>query len=119
MKIRAVARILIIEPDEEVRGLISWVVRRLELEPLEYDRFGDVPDVAAVLVEPAAAGAIEAARAVREATGAGVVCVSIQPPDAETAVLEPVAHLLKPFPLLELERALLSALASGTPVAAA
>ncbi len=114
-----VARILIIEPNDEVRGLISWVVRRLELEPLEYDRFAEVPDVAAILVEPAAAGAVEAARTVREATGAGVICVSIQLPDADSATLEPAAYLLKPFPLLELERALLTALASDTPVAAA
>lgn len=114
-----VARILIIEPNEEVRGLLSWVVRRLELVPVEYDRSSEVSDVAAILVEPAAQGAAEVARTVREATGAGVVCVSIYPPDAETAALEPVAHLLKPFPLLELERALLTAIASGTSIATA
>lgn len=114
-----VARILIIEPNEEVRGLLSWVVRRLELVPVEYDRSSEVSDVAAVLVEPAAPGAAAVVRTVREATGAGVICVSIHPPDAETAALEPVAHLLKPFPLLELERALLTAIAGGTSVAAA
>lgn len=112
-------RVLIIEPNAEVRGLLGWVVRRLELEAVEYDPSVDAGAVAAIVVEPAAHGTAEAARKAREATGAGVVCVSIEGPSEASAALEPVAHLIKPFPLLELERAVLTALSSGTSVAAA
>jgi len=75
--------------------------------------------VDAVIVEPAAAADLALARRAQVASGAAVVCVSIYPTGDEALALEPVAYLMKPFSLLDLERALLSALERGRAATAA
>jgi CheY-like chemotaxis protein len=106
-----VANILIIEPHPEVCDLLLRIVRRLGHEPVVHEPAKQAVQVDVVLVEPAAEGGLEAAHAVKAGSGAAVVCVSIYPPSQDALSLEPVAYLLKPFSLLELERALLAALA--------
>jgi len=114
-------KILIIEPHPEVRDLLVRIVARLGLEPVTYRGAGahDLAEIGVVLVEPAALNGIEVARLARQKAGAATVCVSIYPPSDETRALDPVAYLVKPFSLVELERALLAALDSRLPVAAA
>ena len=106
------ARILILEPAPEIRLLFERVVARLGHDPVfEAPACGDVD---AVVLEPAATECVYAALAVREARPSlPFVCVSTLPASRETAVLDPHAYLLKPFPLADLERAVLSALQVG------
>jgi CheY-like chemotaxis protein len=104
------AKILIVEPHPEVRDLLVRVVSRLGLEAVVYDDPVDLATIDVVLVEPEHWGATEIARAAERASGARIVCVSIAPPSEESLDLAPFAHVLKPFSLAELERAVLSAL---------
>ncbi len=112
-----VAKIVVSEPQEEVRELLLRVVARLGHEGLAYGSEHDLDGAGALLLEPAAAEAAEAASVAR-ACGVPVVCVSIYPPSDETRALEPVAFLHKPFAIVDLERAIVEALAHATPLAA-
>jgi DNA-binding response OmpR family regulator len=108
-----VARILIVEPHPDVRELFARVLARLGHETVRLeDLGGDDAAVAAAVLEPAFPGALELARSLR-ARGVPVVCASIEPCTSEVRALEPVAHLLKPFALRELEAAVDAALAAG------
>jgi hypothetical protein len=104
-----VARVLICEPHPEVRELLGRIVVRLGHEPLHDD--AELSPVDAIVLEPAHAPSVERAaafRAVDEATP--VVCASIDPPHAGSRRLAPIAYLVKPFALPDLEQALCSAL---------
>jgi CheY-like chemotaxis protein len=106
-----VARVLVIEPHSEVRELLLRIVRRLGHEAVVDDGSAS-PDwigIDVVLVEPAAEGALDVAANVGRASGATVVCVSIYPPSEQALALRPIAYLQKPFSLVELERALVTA----------
>ena len=114
------AEILILEPHPEVRDLLLRIVRRLGHEPIVMpDATVDLPVADVVLLEPADGNALSVARAVREAHGSAVVCVSIYPPSEGALSLEPVSYLLKPFSLVELEDALVTALERVRPATAA
>jgi hypothetical protein len=109
---RLVGKIVICEPDPEVRELLGLVVARLGREAT--CELNGTRDVEALLVEPADPTSVERALAVRAACpDVPVVCLSVEPPTAGSRRLEPVAHLLKPFALPELERALHAALLRG------
>jgi hypothetical protein len=104
-----VARILIVEPHAEVRELLERVVGRLGHEAVPAQAGGlDLSSVDACVLEPAASAGDEAAHALAQA-GIPTVCVSIWPPSAGLHELDPVAYLLKPFALDDLERALVDA----------
>jgi CheY-like chemotaxis protein len=99
-----VGRIVICEPDPEVRALLGHVVARLGREP---SAGGDGADV----VEPADPLSLAHAIAlVKASPGLPVVCASIEAPNGKTGSLNPSAYLVKPFALPELERALRDAL---------
>ena len=112
------ARIVVIEPHVEVRDLLLRVAGRLGHEAVAYETEADLASADVVLVEPAAPGSLEAAQAARE-LGAPIVCISIFPASDETRALDPVAHLHKPFALVDLEHALVGALARRKPLTAA
>jgi DNA-binding response OmpR family regulator len=115
-----VATILIHEPHPEVRDLLERIVHRLGHDA-QIDRAAVDPDAVhadVLLLEPAGRAALERAQALAEATGAPLVCVSIYPPSDEVLALRPAAYLMKPFSLIELERALLAALERVEPAAA-
>jgi DNA-binding response OmpR family regulator len=64
-----------------------------------------------MILEPASAdGLAAAARLRRRLEGLPIICASIEPPTVVTKALEPVAYLMKPFRLGELESAISSAL---------
>ena len=107
------ANVLIIEPHPEVRELLVRIVHRLGHVVLVDDGrpVTDWEQVDAVLVEPAPEGSLEAIAPLVRERGASLVCVSIYPPSAEVTALAPVAYLQKPFSLVDLERALVAALA--------
>jgi len=105
------AAILISEPHPDLRVLIEAVVRRTGNEPVGQGELtvGDAP--AAMILEPASAdGLAAAARLRRRLEDLPIICASIYPPSDESCALDPVAHLIKPFRLRELEAAIVSAL---------
>ena len=104
------ALILFLDPQREVRELFSHVATRLGHEAVE--TVGEQkPDV--VVLEPSSGQEVQRARSLLERFPAlAIVCASIHTPSRETREqLDPVVHLIKPFPLVELERALEAALA--------
>jgi hypothetical protein len=68
-------------------------------------------EVAAIVLEPAHTPSVETAQAFRAVAGdVPIVCASIDLPNGGTSRLRPVAFLLKPFALPDLEAALQTAL---------
>jgi hypothetical protein len=103
------ARVLICEPHPEVRELLCRVVIRLGHDPVLED--AELAPVDAILLEPAHLPSVERAQAFRAVNGeTPLVCTSIELPDAGSRRLEPVAFLVKPFALPDLEAALRRAL---------
>ena len=106
-----VARILIIEPHPEVRDLLERVVRRLGNKAIRELGALGVAAVDVCVIEPAAPGAEELMQQLADA-GVPIVCVSIYAPTPALRALQPVAYLLKPFTLGDLERAVITATAA-------
>jgi DNA-binding response OmpR family regulator len=105
------ARILIHEPHPDVRVLLAAVVRRAGHDPVGHGELtnGDAPEL--MILEPASAdGLAAAARLRRRLEDLPIICASIEPPSVATKALEPVAYLVKPFRLGELEAAIARAL---------
>lgn len=103
-------RILILEPQPEIRQLVGRVAGRLGHQPLT-----EIPTslhgVDAVVLEPESLRGLAVAQELRDRSpGLPIICASIAPPSAKTRELGPLAYLLKPFTLQELEHALSSAL---------
>jgi DNA-binding response OmpR family regulator len=101
------ARILIVDPSPEISELIAHVVQRLGHEPVRIRRPEREADVSVdlALVEPAFPETLAVARRLRDAhPGLPIVCLSIQAKsEADVTPLAPVAYLMKPFGLRELE----------------
>jgi CheY-like chemotaxis protein len=107
------ARILISEPHPDVRVLLEAVVRRAGHEPVGQGELSidEAPEL--MILEPASADGLAAATGLRRRLeDLPIICTSIEPPNAATKALAPVAHLIKPFRLGELESAIKSALAA-------
>ena len=105
------ARILIHEPHPDVRVLLAAVVRRAGHDPVGHGELtsDDAPQL--MILEPASADGLAAAARLRSRLeDVPIICASIEPPNAATKALDPVAYLLKPFRLGELEAAIASAL---------
>ena len=103
-------RILICEPQSEVRALLAYV-ERLGHEPVfpADPKGNDLPSADIILLEPADPDARATAEALLWGSGGiPVVCTSIYP-DFGQAGSRPLAYLVKPFGLAELERALTAA----------
>jgi hypothetical protein len=105
------AKILISEPHEDVRGLLAAMAVRLGYEPVSVRGVETVPADARVLVfEPAEPESLEHARALRrDRPGLVLVCVSIRPPEPDWLALDPIAYVIKPFTLDSLRIALAAA----------
>jgi deoxyribose-phosphate aldolase len=106
--------VLICEPHPEVRELLKRIVTRLGHEPVLDD--AALGDVEAIVVEPAHTPSVERAQAFRAVAGdVPVICASIDFPNGGTKRLQPVAHLVKPFALPDIEAALTQAFAQPGP----
>jgi CheY-like chemotaxis protein len=106
--------VLICEPHPEVRDLLQRIVTRLGHEPVLDD--AALGQVEAIVVEPAHTPSVERAQAFRAVAGdVPVICASIDFPNGGTKRLQPVAHLVKPFALPDIEAALTQALARPGP----
>jgi DNA-binding response OmpR family regulator len=107
-----VAQILVSEPHPDLRVLIEAVVRRTGHEPIVQGELAGEDTPAAMILEPASADGLAAAAGLRRRLhDVPIICASIFPPSDESSALGPVAHLIKPFRLRELEAAIVSALA--------
>lgn len=107
------ARILISEPHPDLRILIEAVVRRTGNEPVGQGELTSDDAPAVMILEPASADGLAAAARLRcRLEDLPIICASIFPPSDESCALLPVAHLIKPFRLRELEAAIVSALAA-------
>jgi hypothetical protein len=113
---RRVGRVLIEQPNEDIRDLLAEHCRRLGLEPLIAGANGNghLPDVDLIVAEPASAEAQRLLAAHRERRSpTPIVFVSIYPP---TGVLSSpaVAYLVMPCSRERFERAVASALAASS-----
>jgi CheY-like chemotaxis protein len=111
-----VRRVLIVEPDEDVRELLVERCRRLGLEPVVQglDDRGRLPEVDLIVAEPASQQAQELLEAHRaQQSGTPIVFVSIYPPASGVLKSRAVAYLVLPCSSEEFERALSKALARG------
>jgi CheY-like chemotaxis protein len=105
------ARILISEPHPDLRVLLEAIVRRTGHEPVGQGELAsdDTPEL--MILEPASAESLAAANRLRSRLeDLPIICTSVLPPSEVTQALGPVAHLLKPFRLFELEAAISAAL---------
>jgi DNA-binding NtrC family response regulator len=106
------ARVLIGEPFPEVRQLLERAVDLLGHEPVAHQPgAAAMPrDVDVLVLEPALEGGLELARALRAGNpDLPVICTCSEAPATEFSELSPIAYLVKPFALADLERALLDA----------
>ena len=102
------SRIRIVEPHRDIRELLSIVVLRLGHEPIVHEGPDDgIADVEAAVVDTDGAGLLVAQRL--RARRVPSVFTSIFPAERDALDLEPVAYLLKPFPLYALEHAVAAA----------
>jgi CheY-like chemotaxis protein len=109
------ARILIAEPDKEVRELFGHALARLGHEAVRPDD-PSVEEVDAALVEPASLPALALARRLRMLRPElAIIVVSIHSRNPASHALKPVAHLVKPPKRQALEDALKWALNERTP----
>lgn len=106
------ARILISEPHPDLRALLEAIVRRTGNDPVGQGELTEDDAPAVMILEPASADGLAAAAGLRRRLeNLPIICTSVAPPDAETRELHPVAYLLKPFRVGDLEAAIASALA--------
>lgn len=107
------ARILISEPHPDLRALLEAIVRRTGHEPVGQGELTNDDAPAVMILEPASADSLAvAARLRRRLEHLPIICTSVFPPNADTRELRPIAYLVKPFRLGELEAAIVSALAA-------
>jgi DNA-binding response OmpR family regulator len=107
------ARILISEPHPDLRILLEAIVRRAGHEPVGHGELAGDEAPAVMILEPASAADLAAAaRLRRRLEDLPIICTSILPPSDRTRALGPVAYLVKPFRVGDLESALVSALAA-------
>jgi CheY-like chemotaxis protein len=105
-----VGRVLILEPQSEIRQLVGRVAGRLGHEALT-EPPAPLHGIDAIVLEPESLRGLTVAQELRERSPElPIICASIAAPSAKTRALGPVAYLLKPFTLQDLERALSSAL---------
>ena len=102
------SRILLVEPHPDIRSLLEIVIVRLGHQPVAYEGTeAGIPDVDAAVVDLDGPGLVVAQRL--RARHVPAVFTSIFPPEPELLGLDPVAYLVKPFPLYALEHALTAA----------
>lgn len=107
------ARILVAEPDPDVLGLVERALAGWGHEVVRFRPGAELPAVDVMIFEPAMGARVLALAGVLASGTPPVplVVASIYPPEAAVSELRPVARLLKPFSLGELEAAVAKAVA--------
>lgn len=101
------ARILVAEPDPDVLALLERALAGRGHEVVRFRPGSALPDVDAMIFEPAMGARVLALAGVLASADPPVplIVASIHPPGGDVHELRPVARLLKPFSLAELEAA--------------
>jgi DNA-binding response OmpR family regulator len=108
-----VARILVFEPQRDIRALIEIVVARLGYESAVSEVPGDgSDDLDAAVIDVDGVDGLALGWRLR-AVGVPVVLTSIYPASTEMSNLSPAAYLIKPFSLHSLAEALSDAVGSA------
>lgn len=113
-------RVLILEPYPEVRQLLEHIVAGLGFDPVLLDGAAPetIADIDVLLLEPGFPGGVELATKFLAANPRlRILVVSIFPPTPEVTALSPVAYVVKPFALAELQRHIREAVALAAVVA--
>jgi CheY-like chemotaxis protein len=98
-------------PPDDVKRLIEHALGRLGHTSVGA---GEETRANLLVLEPASAPELEAARRLRETRpDLPIVCVSISPPFPEALELHPAAYLVKPFTVADLRTSVESALNPG------
>ena len=106
------ARVLISEPHPDSRVLFELVVQRAGHELVGPSELTDGALPELMIVEPESGEGLATARRLRRRLAdLPIICVSIKPAGPAVDGLSPIAYLVKPFRLSELESALAAALA--------
>lgn len=114
----AIKRVLIEEPNEDIRHLLAVRCSRLGLSPLIHEPNGNghLPEVDLIVVEP---GSVHAQRLLRThrtvRSTIPVICVSIYPPTNGLHGASVVAYLVKPCSWEQFESAVWQAIGQGAP----
>jgi CheY-like chemotaxis protein len=105
-----VARVLVAEPEPDLRLLAEQALLELGHEPVAPDaqRVGDAVDV--LLLAPSDQTLALTYELRRRHPQLPIVCVATHAPNEEVRRLRAAAHLLKPYTLAELQQALARAL---------
>lgn len=113
---RATGRVLIVEPDADIRELLVERCRRFGLEPVAdgLDEQGRLPEADLIVAEPASprTQAVLAAHRAQQSR-IPIVFVSIYPPANGVLRSSAVAYLVLPCSSEDFERALSKALSRG------
>jgi CheY-like chemotaxis protein len=107
-----VARVLIIEPEPDLRSLALQVVIELGHEPLLLDAPTHGARVDVLLLAASGDAFATASALRRHAPALPIVCTGTGIADDAVRRLGPVAYLVKPYSLAELGRALTRAVAT-------
>jgi CheY-like chemotaxis protein len=113
---RATRRVLIVQPNDDVRELIAEHCRRIGVEPLVASGkcHGELADIDAIVADPASPAAQRLLATLdRERRTPPIVFASIYPPAGRLVDSPAVAYLVLPCPWERFERALATALAAG------
>jgi DNA-binding response OmpR family regulator len=103
--------VLISEPHPDSRALFELVVRRAGHEPIGPGELTDDELPELMILEPASGEGLAIARRLRRRLeDLPIICASIKPAGPGVEDLRPIAYLVKPFRLSELESALAEAL---------
>jgi len=100
-------RVLIAEPDADVRELLELTVERLGYEPVAA---AEAADVGAVLLEPGSAVGHSLLRRLGD-DGPPVICLSIYPREHGLEPAQSVAYLMKPAAAADIAEVLRGVLA--------
>jgi CheY-like chemotaxis protein len=103
------ARVLIIEPEPDLRLLVQEAVRELGHEALLFDGSASSSSVDVLLVAVFAGMTALVTRLRHAHAPLSVVCAGTMPAGQEVRALRPAAYLIKPYTLGDLERALIKA----------
>lgn len=107
------ARVLIVEPEPDLLLLVQEAVRELGHEALLFDESDAGVSVDVLLVAAHAGMAALVCRLRRAHAGLPVICAGTLPPGREARALAPVAYLIKPYTLGDLDRALVKAITTA------
>jgi CheY-like chemotaxis protein len=107
------ARVLIIEPEPDMRSLAEQAVLELGHEPVLFDDHAEDQPVDVVILATFNGMAAVANELRRRLNDVPIICLDTRPAGSSARALAPVAHLIEPYTLAQLRTVLDQALDRG------